>query len=135
MSKLTKITIVAVLALAVCIVIILKQRMSPALVTQDDVHTKAVPRLVELGGKCIMCKMMKPILEELKNDYAGRLRVDVFDALENPDIATEYGVQIFPTQIFFDASGKELFRHEGFMSGEDILTRWKELGVELEKTR
>ena len=135
MSKVAKIIIVAVLVLAVCIVIILKQTMSPALVTQDDVHTKAIPRLVELGGKCILCKMMKPILEELKNDYAGRLRVDVFDALENPDIAAEYGVQIFPTQIFFDASGKELFRHEGFMSKEDILNKWKQLGVELTKTK
>ncbi len=135
MSKVAKIITVAVLVLAVCIVIILKQRMSPALVTQDDVHTKAMPRLVELGGKCILCKMMQPILEELKREYAGRLRVDVFDSLENPDIATEYGVQIFPTQIFFDASGKELFRHEGFFSKEDILAKWKELGVELKKTK
>ena len=41
----------------------------------------------------------------------------------------KYGVKMIPTQIFFDASGKELFRHEGFMSKEDILGKWKELGV------
>jgi len=136
MSKLTKITTVAVLALAVCIVIILKQRMPPALVTQDDVHTKPMPRLVDVGAKtCIPCKLMAPILKELKTEYAGRLQVDFLDVSINPDFAGQYGVTIIPTQIFFDASGKELFRHEGFMSGEDILTRWKELGVELEKTR
>ena len=136
MSKLIKITTVAVLVLAVCIVIILKQTMSPALVAQDDVHTKAVPRLVDVGAKkCIPCKLMAPILEELKTEYAGRLQVDFLDVSINPDFAGQYGVTIIPTQIFFDASGKELFRHEGFMSGEDILTRWKELGVELEKTR
>jgi len=132
MSKLVKITIVAVLVLAVCIVIILKQRMSPALGTKNDVHTKAIPRLVDVGAKtCIPCKLMAPILEELKTEYAGRLQVDFLDVSINPDFAGQYKVRVIPTQIFFDASGKELFRHEGFMSKEDILNKWIELGVEL----
>jgi len=132
MSKLVKITAVAALVLVVCIVIILKQRMSPALVTQDDVHTEPIPRLVDIGAKkCIPCKLMAPILKELKTEYAGRLQVDFLDVSINPEFAGQYGVTIIPTQIFFDASGKELFRHEGFMSKDDILTRWKELGVEL----
>jgi thioredoxin 1 len=38
---------------------------------------------------------------------------------------------VIPTQIFFDAEGKELFRHVGFFAKEDILAKWKELGVEL----
>jgi len=136
MSKLVKITIVAVLVLAVCIVIILKQRMSPALGTKNDVHTKAIPRLVDVGAKtCIPCKLMAPILEELKTEYAGRLQVDFLDISINPDVAEEYRVWIIPTQIFYDATGKELFRHESFMSKEDILNKWIELGVELEKTK
>jgi len=136
MSKLVKITTVAVLVLAVCIVIILKQRMSPALGTKNDVHTKAMPRLVDVGAKtCIPCKLMAPILEELKTEYAGRLQVDFLDVSINPEFAGQYEVTIIPTQIFFDASGKELFRHEGFLSKEDILAKWKELGVELEKAK
>ena len=35
--------------------------------------------------------------------------------------------------IFFDAAGKERFRHEGFFSKQDILAKWKELGVALNK--
>ena len=136
MSKLVKITTVAVLVLAVCIVIILKQRMSPALGTKNDVHTKAMPRLVDVGAKtCIPCKLMAPILEELKTEYAGRLQVDFLDVSINPEFAGQYEVTIIPTQIFFDASGKELFRHEGFLSKEDILAKWKELGFELEKAK
>jgi thioredoxin 1 len=132
MSKLTKIIIVGVLVLAVCIVIILKQTRSLASVTQDDVQTKAIPRLIDLGaGKCIPCKLMAPILEQLKNDYVGKLRVQVIDVEENPDLITKYNVRVIPTQIFYDASGKELFRHEGFYSKEDILAKWTELGVEL----
>ena len=136
MSKVAKITTVAVLVLAVCIVIILKQRMSPALGTKNDVHTKAMPRLVDVGAKtCIPCKLMAPILEELKTEYAGRLQVDFLDVSINPEFAGQYEVTIIPTQIFFDASGKELFRHEGFLSKEDILAKWKELGFELEKAK
>ncbi len=132
MSKLTKITTVAVLVLVVCVVIILKQRTPTTSITQDDVHTKPIPRLVDVGAKkCIPCKLMAPILEELKKEYAGRLQVDFLDVSINPGFAEQYGVTIIPTQIFYDATGKELFRHEGFMSKEDILNKWNELGVEL----
>ncbi len=77
--------------------------------------------------------MMAPILEELKKEYAGRLQVDFIDVWKNPAEAERYGIKLIPTQIFFDASGKERFRHEGFISKEDILGKWKELGVELTK--
>lgn len=136
MSKVAKITIVVVLVLTVCGVIILKQRTPTTPVAQKDVHTKAMPRLVDVGAKtCIPCKLMAPILEELKTEYAGRLQVDFLDVSTNPGFAGQYGVTIIPTQIFFDASGKELFRHESFMSKEDILNKWNELGAELEKTK
>ena len=90
------------------------------------------PRLVDLGAdKCIPCKMMAPILEELKTAYAGQLQVDFIDVWKNPDAGDQYGIRIIPTQIFFDAQGKELFRHEGFFAKEDILAKWRELGCEL----
>ena len=38
---------------------------------------------------------------------------------------------MIPTQIFHDTGGKELFRHTGFFAKEDILAKWKELGVGL----
>jgi len=91
-----------------------------------------LPRLVDLGrGKCIPCKMMAPILEELKHEYAERFAVDVIDVGENRDAAAKYGIRVIPTQIFFDASGNERFRHEGFMSKEDILAKWEELGIDV----
>ena len=138
----------AVLAIAICIVVILKQTSSPNAAVQVDVNSpantnnnqkspdappaQAIPRLVDVGAKtCIPCKLMAPILEELKTEYAGRLQVDFLDISINPEFAGQYEVTIIPTQIFFDASGKELFRHEGFFSKDDILAKWKELGVEL----
>lgn len=92
----------------------------------------ALPRLVDLGAdKCIPCKMMAPILSELEKEYAGQLKVVFIDVWKNREEGARYGIRVIPTQIFFAASGKELFRHEGFYAKKDILAKWAELGVVL----
>ncbi|MCY2930153.1 MAG: thioredoxin family protein [Planctomycetota bacterium] len=91
------------------------------------------PRLVDLGLTfCLPCALMAPDLEELKREYAGRLEVDFIDTLKNPDAKTQYNAPFCATQIFLDASGKELSRHVGYYSKKDILAKWKELGVDLD---
>ncbi|MBN1424363.1 thioredoxin family protein [Candidatus Fermentibacteria bacterium] len=96
----------------------------------------ALPRLVDLGAdKCVPCKMMAPILGELKRDYADQFGVEVIDVWKDSAPGRAYGIRVIPTQIFFDASGKELWRHEGFMGKEDILKKWAELGVTLRPPR
>lgn len=91
-----------------------------------------LPRLVDLGAdKCIPCKTMAPILQSLKQDYAGRMDVEFIDVWKNAGAGKQYGIKLIPTQIFFAANGRELFRHEGFYGREDILAKWRELGVEL----
>ncbi len=142
MNKFLKIAVVIVLIAIVTVVLVQKQVKSKA--TSDNNPTSLdlagqpatpLPRLVDLGaGKCIPCKMMAPILEELKKEYAGRLQVDFIDVWENPNAGKQYGINLIPTQIFYDASGKELFRHEGFFSKEEILAKWKELGFDFTVT-
>jgi thioredoxin 1 len=91
-----------------------------------------LPRLLDLGStNCIPCKLMAPILEELREEYRGRMEVTFVDVRRNPDAARQHRIQIIPTQIFFDASGVELERHVGFMSKDDILATWRKLGVDL----
>ena len=129
MNKIGKIGIVVILVVVVAIVIIAKQNKTSS--DGPDITNKSLPRLVDLGAdKCIPCKLMAPILEELKEEYAGRMKVEFIDVWENPDEAKKYNVKIIPTQIFFDPAGKELFRHEAFFSKEDILGKWKELGYD-----
>ena len=92
-----------------------------------------LPKLIDLGaGKCIPCKMMKPILDELKTEYTGKLDVEVIDVWENPKEGEKYGINLIPTQIFYDPEGKEFQRHEGFMSKEDILATFKQKGMKLD---
>jgi thioredoxin 1 len=91
-----------------------------------------LPRIVDVGAdKCIPCVMMAPILEELKKEYAGVLEVEFVDVWKNPVGAKQYGVRGIPTQIFYDANGKELKRHMGFISKQGILDEFQKLGIPL----
>ena len=49
----------------------------------------------------------------------------------NPEAADRYKISLIPTQILFDAAGKEIFRHTGYFSHDDILAKFRELGVKL----
>ncbi len=95
-------------------------------------ETAKLPKLVDLGAdRCIPCKMMMPVLADLKTNYLGQLDVQFIDVWKDPDAGKPYKIKLIPTQIFYDAKGKERFRHQGFFSKEDILAKWKELGVDL----
>jgi thioredoxin 1 len=88
-----------------------------------------IPRLVDVGaGKCIPCKAMAPILAQLRADFAGRMEVEFVDVWVNPEAGEPYRIRMIPTQVFYAADGRELSRHEGFMSREEILARWKSHG-------
>lgn len=96
--------------------------------------TGPLPRFLDLGSTtCVPCKLMAPIIEELRTEYAGIMEVHFLDVNTNPILNEEFDIRVIPTQIFYDAEGQELFRHEGFMSKEDILAKWTELGIKLIK--
>jgi thioredoxin 1 len=95
-------------------------------------QTQALPTLLELGSvNCTPCKMMMPILDELRETYAKELRVEFIDVWKNQEVGAQYKIRAIPTQIFFDAEGNELFRHEGFFPKKDIIKKWSELGIVL----
>lgn len=107
----------------------------PLVMTIEAVEpVRKLPTLLELGAdRCIPCRMMTPIIEELTKEYADRLHVQFHDVWKYPSHTRQYGVRVIPTQIFLDPNGKELFRHQGFFSKEDILAKWKELGFDFYK--
>jgi thioredoxin 1 len=86
--------------------------------------------MIDLGAtECIPCKMMAPILEELKKEYAGRADIIFIDVWKNRDAARKYGIRAIPTQIFYDADGREVHRHTGFMDKKSIVEILTRLGV------
>jgi thiol-disulfide isomerase/thioredoxin len=94
---------------------------------------EGIPCLQDFGmGSCAACKMMMPVLDELRRDYAGRLSVEYVNIGEHPHAGRAHGIRQIPAQIFYDASGKEIHRHIGFIAKEDIIARFAELGIHLE---
>jgi thioredoxin 1 len=88
------------------------------------------PIVIDLGARsCIPCKKMAPILESLSAEYKGKAAVLFIDVREDQAAAQKFGVQMIPTQIFFDAKGKEVKRHMGFMDKSDILKGLKAAGL------
>ena len=86
--------------------------------------------MVDIGAKkCIPCKMMAPIMEELEKEYKDKAAIVFIDVWENPGAGEPFGIQLIPTQIFYDAKGKEMFRHEGFMDKAAIVAELEKLGV------
>ena len=134
-----KLVLIVGLILLVGAVLALKHtRAGPArggnTTTLGAASAQGLPGFIDLGSTtCIPCQMMAPILEELQKEYKGRLNVRFIDVNQDPTAGQEYAISVIPTQIFFDASGKELWRHEGFISKQDILAKWTELGFNFEK--
>ncbi len=68
---------------------------------------------------CGPCKMMKPILEELKTMMGDKVRILKVDVDRNPLVASAYHIQGVPTLILF-RNGNVLWRTSGVMSAGDL---------------
>jgi len=120
-----------VLVLATTLSLVLTTAVSVAVadqLLQAPVQGKVT--MVDLGAKkCIPCKMMAPIMEELEKEYRDRAAIVFIDVWENPDAGRKFRIKIIPTQIFYDAAGNETYRHEGFMEKTAIIAELTKLGV------
>lgn len=88
------------------------------------------PAVIDLGARtCIPCKKMAPILESLSGEYRGKASVLFIDVHEDQAAAQKFRVQMIPTQIFFNAHGKEIKRHMGYMHKQDMLKELKAAGL------
>lgn len=96
----------------------------------DKARASGKPSLVDFGSKgCRPCDMLAPILETLKTKYDGRANVFFVSVREEQILASRYGVETIPVQIFFDKDGKEVFRHVGFFPQDEIEKQMAKLGV------
>ena len=78
------------------------------------------PVLVDFWAPwCRPCLMIAPIVEEVAQDYAGRIEVRKMEVDSNPQIPARYGVRGIPTLILF-RHGKILDTHSGALSRTDL---------------
>lgn len=87
---------------------------------------------LEFGATgCSACKNMEKVMEEIKSIYTTQVNVVFLNILqpENRDLMKLYGIASIPTQVLLDNTGKEFFKHTGYISSEELRSK---LSFELE---
>jgi thioredoxin 1 len=96
----------------------------------EGLQQKGVPAMLEVGSEsCPPCRMMKPVLKKLSEEYQGRLEIIYVDMAEDREFAVSRGVRTLPTQIFLDGDGREFKRHFGYFSYDGIKDVLKKIGL------
>jgi thioredoxin 1 len=68
----------------------------------NEVMGSDVPALVDFwGDHCPACRQISPILQEMAEEYAGRLKVVKVHASENASTSARFGIRAMPTVLLF----------------------------------
>ena len=97
-----------------------------------DSEKKYKVTFIELGSvKCIPCQQMQPVMKAIETKYGKEVKVDFHDVWTDAGkpFGVKYGIEAIPTQIFLDETGKEYFRHVGFLPEEELVKVLQMKGV------
>ena len=86
----------------------------------EEVLKSKIPVIVDFFATwCGPCKMLGPVIEQLSDDYDGKISIGKVDIDKNPDLAQKYEVMSVPTVIFFE-NGEIKRVENGFMPKERL---------------
>ena len=80
--------------------------MAEIIITEENFENEVLnsdkPVLVDFWAQwCGPCRMLGPIIEEIANDYEGKVKVGKVNVDEQPNLASKYGIASIPTVIVF----------------------------------
>lgn len=88
----------------------------------NQIVQQKVPVLVDFKADwCAPCKMMAPILKQVKQNFKDQIKIIKIDIDKNPAVAQKYTVRSVPTMILFK-EGKAVWRQSGVIQANQIIS-------------
>ena len=88
----------------------------------NQIVQQDVPLLVDFKADwCGPCKMMAPILKQVKQNFKDQIKIIKIDIDKNPAVAQKYAVRSVPTLALFK-NGKLIWRQSGVLQANQIIT-------------
>lgn len=95
---------------------------SPGVKLVQNATASGLPTIAEFGAAtCTSCREMKVVLDSVAQRTQGRAHVLVIDISKDWNAAQTFRIQLMPTQVFFDAAGREIGRHMGKLSEAEVI--------------
>jgi len=95
---------------------------------QGSAPAKGKPALYEFGaGYCVSCKEMAKVMAELTASHSEQVEFRMVYVDKDKPLFEQYKIMLIPTQVFLDDRGKEVERHIGALTKEEVVKKLKEL--------
>ncbi len=101
--------------------------MAHVVLTDDNFDAEVlksdIPVLVDFWAEwCMPCKMVEPIVDQIAQEYAGKLKIGKVDVDSNPQISMKYGIRSIPTLLIFK-NGQPVDQIIGAVPKKNILEK------------
>jgi thioredoxin 1 len=100
----------------------------PPVLAQATMVPTVLPKILEFDRKlCPFCQASERVILAVKDRYPSQFEVEKLYIDEADTVFRRYKVAIVPTQVFVNAAGQEVARHEGVYEKEDLIQKLREL--------
>ncbi|MCL5105593.1 MAG: thioredoxin family protein [Armatimonadetes bacterium] len=122
--------IVAVIASALYAAPPAKPKSKPDTCPAKSVAGPKLPVFLELGATwCGACRSMVPVINDLKKEYKGKVNFQYIDIDKDKTAVKKYKIDAIPVLVFFDKNGKQVYKHVGALSKDEIRKQFAKMGI------
>jgi thioredoxin-like negative regulator of GroEL len=95
---------------------------------QAPAGSKALPTILEFSRPgCPICQASERVVKAVQTEYPGQFEVRKYNIGEDASVFLRYKVALVPTQVFLDASGKEVDQHPGIFKPKELIDKLHKL--------